>query len=104
MQIVTAHRLTDGIVLYLSSISDGHFGWSPTINEACTVTTEEGANRLLELALELELKDQEATGSYLIEVTGTKDDLQPVKYKEHIRAFGPSVQTDLNNIGHERAA
>lgn len=90
LQIVTANRLDDGLVVFLTA--DG--GWSENINDARIADGKEAAEALLAEASAPEL-DIEIVGPYLIDVERQGDRLVPTKYREILRTKGPSVRPDL---------
>ncbi|KJE36430.1 hypothetical protein UF64_04610 [Thalassospira sp. HJ] len=90
LQVVTANRLDDGLVVFLTS--DG--SWSENINDARTAEGKEAADALLAEASAPEL-DIVIVGPYLIDVEQQGSDLMPTKYREVLRTKGPSVREDL---------
>ena len=86
LQVVTGNRLADGVVIFLGQ--DG--GWTPNIDAARVATAEEEAGTLQELAKAAE-KASMVVGPYLIEVTDLNGALTPVRYRERLRAYGPST-------------
>ncbi|MBX2831607.1 MAG: DUF2849 domain-containing protein [Rhodospirillales bacterium] len=90
LQVVTANRLDDGLVVFLTA--DG--GWSENINDARTADGKEAANALLAEASAPEL-DVVIVGPYLIDVEQQDSGLVPTKYREVLRTKGPSVRADL---------
>lgn len=94
-QIVTANRLRDGLVVYLSA--DG--GWSERISDAVAAADEAGARELIETANRSEIECR-VVGPYLVEVENDADGPAPVKHREAVRVSGPTVQTCLNRRAH----
>ncbi len=90
LQVVTANRLGDGLVVFLTA--DG--GWSENIHDARTADGKEAAEALLAGASTPEL-DTVIVGPYLIEVEERDGGLIPTKYREVLRTKGPSVRQDL---------
>lgn len=86
LQVVIAHDLLSGIVLYMKA--GGSF--SENIHEAATGETGPESDALLALALEAQAR-QEVLGSELIDVTKDGDKIIPVRLRERIRAFGPTI-------------
>ncbi len=87
-QIATANRLSDGGVVFLGY--DGE--WTVDVDAARVSQQDEDAN---ELVVEAE-QSPEAVGAYLIDVDVSADEADgrrvvPTKYRERIRAFGPSI-------------
>ncbi len=88
VQIATANRLTDGIVVFLGY--DGE--WTCHIDEARVAEREDD---IAELLAEAEASAS-VVGAYLIEADirapeGRGRMIHPQSYREQIRAFGPSI-------------
>lgn len=86
MQVLTANRLVDGIVVYLTAKG----GWSERFAEGHAVDDETGAEALMRRA-ERSVAACQVVAPYLIEVAPVNDTLAPSSARERIRAFGPSV-------------
>ena len=86
MQMLTANRLVDGIVVYLTEAG----GWSERFAEGHAVDDETGAQALTRRA-EQAVAACQVVAPYLIEVAPANDTLAPSSARERIRAFGPSV-------------
>ena len=93
MQIVTANRLTDGRVVYLTSADD----WHQDAAQACRAEGEDAGARLLQIA-DVALARQQIVDPYLIDVDDN-DAARPTRYREWIRASGPSVETGRVETG-----
>ena len=89
-QVVSANRLTDGLVVYLTR--EG--GWSERLTDGHIVTDETTAESLLKLAKQAE-DDRIVVDPYPIDVAEFDGELRPTKYREYIRSTGPSVRLDL---------
>ena len=87
-QIVTANRLRDGAVVYLSQ--DGE--WSKRIDGAAVAEIEADAAALL-AAAEGAVAAQQVVGPYLIAVLRAEGRVEPARYRERLRAEGPSIPT-----------
>jgi Protein of unknown function (DUF2849) len=83
-QMLTANRLNDGAVVFLAH--DGR--WAPRIGEARVIIDEGEATMLLQAA---ESAKTAVVAPYLIEVAEQADGWIPVRYRERIRAEGPSI-------------
>ena len=85
-QIVTANRLRDGAVVYLTA--QGR--WSETL--ACGAVAEEPA-ALADLLAQAErsVADRVVVAPYAFAVTPRADGPHPVQKREQIRAAGPTV-------------
>jgi len=89
-QVVTGNRLHDGIVIFLGE--DG--GWTPNIEKARIATSEEEAKVLEDLA-KAGVKARLVVNPYLIEVVSDAAGVKPVRYRERLRAYGPSIHPDF---------
>jgi len=91
MTIVTANRLIEGDVVYLAAGGS----WCPAIDTAIVARSQEEAEGLLAIAAEAEAR-QLVVGAYAIQVAeGEGARLVPVRNKEWIRAFGPTVHPEF---------
>ena len=91
IQIVTANRLRDGLVVFLSA--DG--AWSERIGDAAGAENEAGAQELMARANQSAIECR-VVEPYLVEVEIAADGRRPVLHRESIRVSGPTVQTSLN--------
>jgi hypothetical protein len=89
-QVVTGNRLSDGIVIFLGE--DG--GWTSKIDAARVADTDADAKLLEDLAKAAE-KARLVVGPYLIEVAEDAGSLKPVRYRERLRAYGPSIHPEF---------
>ena len=88
LEIITANRLGDGLVIFLTAE-----GWSADINDATVAETGDQTRALLALA---EADAGQVVGPYEIAVErGDDGGLRPLKYREVLRTRGPSVRVDL---------
>jgi len=95
-QIVLASRLGDGRVVFLAKESAaGSVEWASLIQDAAVADDEASAGELLSIGE----ADAEArhlvVDPYLIDVEGEGATLKPTKYREEIRALGPTIRKDL---------
>lgn len=97
LKAVTANRLGDGRVVYLTRLD----GWSVRLGDALTARDEAGAAGLVADA-ERSVADQQVIGPYLIDIEHRDGGLAPVRYREAIRADGPSVGSE-DEIGEDLA-
>ncbi len=88
-RIVTANRLSDGLVVYLNGA-----GWSERIENARIAGDDAAADGLLARA-EGAGQEVRVIGPYLIEVTRDAAVPRPLSNREAIRAQGPTVRLDL---------
>lgn len=89
LQIVTANRLIDGIVVYRAAGGS----WVENIAESALAETAEAAVALLAEG-EASAARQEVVEPYLIPVAVQGGDVQPLSCRERIRATGPSAGSD----------
>ncbi len=89
-QIVTANRLTDGLVVYL----DGSGAWSERVEEGRVAPSGEAGAALLASA-EAPEQGVLVVGPYLMDVAVDGGLPRPVSNREVIRAKGPTVRLDL---------
>ena len=94
LQMLTANRLSDGAVVYLTAAHE----WSDRLADGRVAETDAEA-----VALEAEGREavrlRLVVAPYLIEVERTPDGLAPVRYKELIRAKGPTVPSGTPSAG-----
>ena len=98
-QIVTANRLTDGFVVYLT---DGH-KWSNDIEDSVAARSPESGTQLLVTAHRA-VGRQEIIDPYLIDVVMREDKISPVQYRERIRSEGPSTDVSNGSANRREAA
>ena len=91
MQVITANRLSDGRVVYLGQEKC----WQVDIARAQRSTKEQGKKLLLNV------DKATVVDPYLIDVAEAGDN-HPSRYREHIRATGPSI--DPGQRGFDRLA
>lgn len=88
LKIVTANRLRDGLVVFLGRNGD----WTERVADSRAVEGEDAAALLLAEA-ENAARRQAIVGPYLIDATLDAGAPVPSRYRERIRADGPSVET-----------
>jgi hypothetical protein len=98
-EIVTANRLIDGAVVYLTA--DG--GWSERFTDAA-VAADETAAKTLFAAGEAAVAAQLVVGLYRAEVGLENGRPVPVDMKERIRARGPSIHPGFGKQAEGKAA
>jgi hypothetical protein len=89
-QLIIANRLSDGRVVFLAP----DHGWDTSIDAAAVVGDDAEAQRLLGVAKRHEAESI-VIDPQLIEVAIVNGRLRPTAIREAIRAFGPTVRTDL---------
>lgn len=92
IQIVTANRLADGLVVFRCS-----GGWSEDVTDAAQAGDAESAARLLATAA-VDVDACVIVDPYLIDLD--EADAAPKLRREFIRASGPTVQVGLNRTRH----
>jgi hypothetical protein len=90
LQMIIANRLRDGAIVFLAGNED----WEPAIGAGTVIETEVDATRLLALAKRHEAECR-VIDPQLIEVEIKDGKPRPTAIREAIRAFGPTVRTDL---------
>lgn len=90
-QAVTANRLTDGIVVYLTSANT----WSESLQDAEIAEGKEAAEALLARGQAFFEPRNHVIDVYLFEVEKTGDGIRAASVRETIRQAGPTVRTDL---------
>lgn len=86
LQMVTANLLSDGGIVYLA----GNGQWSHDFSDGIAV--EEANSEQLLSDAEKSVEECTVVAPYLIAVEGDGDNLRPVRYREQIRAGGPTVK------------
>ncbi len=84
--VLTANRLSDGIVVFLTATS----AWSEKIDEAVLAREPLAAEALDKRGVEFEAANL-VTGAYLIEAKRDGTTITPTHVRERIRACGPTV-------------
>lgn len=87
IQVLTANRLGDGRVVFLTPAGD----WSPQLDDARTVSDDDAAAEISQ-AGNLAEAQCHVIGPYLIDVVEEDGRLRPAVVREAIRATGPTVQ------------
>ena len=88
--MIIANRLRDGAVVFLAA----NEGWEPAIAAGAVIEGEAEAARLMAVAKRDEGNCQ-VIDPQLIDVEVKEGQLRPTAIREAIRAFGPTVRTDL---------
>ena len=94
MQVATANRLSDGRVVYLAT--DG--GWTARLDQARPAADPAAGEALLALAADA-VAAQQIVEPYLIEIGDAGDAGSPKKFREAIRATGPSIDWGVTTPG-----
>ena len=89
-RIMTANRLSDGVVVYL----DAQERWVESLAAADVAETGADADSLT-IRAEHAVTARLVVGPYLFPVEPDEAQAKPLSQREHIRAKGPTVGTDL---------
>ena len=92
-QMIIANRLRDGVVVFLAPGE----GWDPSIAAGTVIDTEADAATLLAVAKRHE-GECRVIDPQLIDVEIKDGKPRPIAIREVVRAFGPSVRTDLTEV------
>ena len=93
-QMIIANRLVDGVVVFLAPGDE----WSTAIAAGAVIDDEAEAQRLLGVAKQHEARCL-VIDPTLIAVKVENGQPKPTEIREAIRAFGPTVRTDLTDVG-----
>ena len=89
-QVMTANRLTDGVVVFLQRSGE----WSEKVDDAVLALEPEAA-AALEARAAQDVNANLVTGQYLFEATRVGGKIRADHIRERIRTLGPSVRLDL---------
>jgi len=89
-QVLTANRLADGEVVFLTRAGE----WSPRIDDAALAVEPDAATALEARGREAETSNI-VTGAYLIAAERREGRVRALHIRERIRALGPTVRQDL---------
>ena len=92
-QMIIANRLRDGAIVFLAQ----NEGWEPAIAAGTLIDSEADATRLMAVAKRAEVECQ-VIDPQLIEVELKDGQPRPTAIREAIRAFGPTIRTDLTEV------
>jgi len=97
MQVITANRLTDGEVVWLAA----NGAWVESVAAAATFEAKSDLAAGLERA-QAAVAARSIVDPYEIAVNVTNGALMPVRFREQIRALGPTVRLDLGKQARSR--
>ena len=89
-QIITANRLSNGLVVYL----DAAGRWTGRIDAACQADDPDTLARLTARA-EAAVRARIVVDPYSIDVFAATDGVRPILLRERIRSLGLAVRNDL---------
>ena len=98
-QVISANRLADGLVVYLTG--DGR--WSEQIDDALVFDGETASDAALATAAG-SVERQIVVDPYAIDIDETAGGRRPTRFREFIRAHGPTVRRDLGKQASRHAA
>lgn len=88
LEIISANRLSDGRVVYLTRDGD----WSESIIDGRSARSEEESTALLAEA-ERAANEGIVVSPYLVSMTDDGGAFAPLRFRERIRLFGPTKAT-----------
>jgi hypothetical protein len=91
-QMIIANRLVDGVVVFLAPGDE----WSTAIEAGTVIEDDTEAQRLLGVAKQHEARCV-VIDPTLIQVKVADGQVRPTEIREVIRAFGPTVRTDVED-------
>jgi hypothetical protein len=97
-QVMTANRLRDGDVVFLTRSGD----WSEKIDDA-VLAQEPLAIAALEQRAAEAVKATKVTGTYLFEAERVDGKIRASHIRERIRTLGPTVRMDLGKQAEGKA-
>lgn len=97
LQIATANRLIDGAVVYFTADDT----WSTWIADALTINDAQAADAVLALG-QASVDRNEVIDPYLIDVVQEAATIKPVRYREIIRAKGPSTHPQESRLPRDQ--
>ena len=92
-QMIIANRLIDGVVVFFASGD----AWVPEIDAGLVIGDDAEGQRLFATAKQHEAQCV-VVDPNLIDVEVEGGHKRPVAIREAIRAFGPTVRTDLDDV------
>jgi hypothetical protein len=93
-QMIIANRLVDGAVVFLAPDDV----WNTSIAAGTVIDDDAEAQRLIGVAKQHEARSI-VIDPLLIQVKVEDGRVRPVEIREVIRAFGPTIRTDLTDTG-----
>jgi Protein of unknown function (DUF2849) len=88
--VLTANRLGDGIVVFL----DFEGAWSESLAEAVVARSPDEVKALEDRGA-YDAARNLVVEPYLVEVREAAGELTPIRYRERVRAIGPSILDDV---------
>ena len=94
LQVFTGNRVSDGIVVFMTADED----WTERVAESGVLSGQAEVERMTGVA-EAAAARAVVVDPYLIEVTVENGGIRPVRYRERIRAYGPSIHPEFAKTG-----
>ena len=91
-QMIIANRLIDGLVVFFAKAGQ----WDTAIAQGAVIEEDSEAARLLEVAKQDQTRCL-VIDPNLIQVRVENGQVRPIEIREVIRAFGPTIRTDLED-------
>jgi Protein of unknown function (DUF2849) len=98
-QIITANRLLDGRVVFLAANGE----WSERVG-ASRVAQDDSDAALLQAEANQAVADRKVVAPYLIPVSTENGEIKPLRYREVLRALGPSTHPEFGRPADATAA
>jgi hypothetical protein len=89
LHIITGNRVTDGLVVFLAK----NGGWTETLADSRVIEDNE-LPRMKALA-DAAARAAIVVEPYPIDVARVGEEIRPLRYRERIRAYGPSIHPDF---------
>ncbi len=96
LQVVTANRIGDGTVVYLTRVG----GWSERITDGQVSRSDEERDALMAVA-RATAEVPEVVEPYVIDVVEEAGVVRPVRYREAIRAQGSTIHPAFGQQAEE---
>ncbi len=87
-KILTANRLSDGLVVYLK----GSNIWTTSLRDAAVARDDATEAKFLETG-SAAVSANHVVDPYLVDVADNGEGFHPIRFREAIRAKGPTVET-----------
>ena len=97
--LLTANDLRSGQVVFLSTSAH----WTQYLSMA-TVTSDENMMKMMESKGQEAVDAQQIVAPFLVEVELVNDEPVPVRYRERLRVYGPSVRADFRKPVYQEVA
>ena len=92
LQVITANRLREGDVVYLTDTGI----WSVFLNKSL-ISSDAAVLQAMQAQAEADVEARKIVAPYLMEVVEIDGILQPLSTRETIRASGPTIRADFRS-------